>query len=59
MDTLAPEANLTCQPISCFTTLSEHLPTIEGAIKESVAPESNKIENEVPMMAPVVSTTVP
>ena len=57
--TLAHEASSTYQPMPCFTTSSEHLPTIDGDIKESIAPKPNKIENEIPLMAPVVSTIVP
>ena len=57
--TLVPKASWTCQPMPCFTTSSEHFPTMDGDIKELVAPKSNKIESEVPLMAPIVSTTVP
>ena len=59
VDTLFPEDSLTYQPMPCFITSIEHLPTKDGDIKESVAPESNKIESEVPLMAPIVSTTMP
>jgi hypothetical protein len=56
---LAHEAISTYQPMSFLTTSRLHFTTINGDIKESIAPKLNKIERGVPLITLLVSPIVP